>query len=100
MKIGLDFDNTYTRDPEAWNTFIRYFTGRGHTVYCVTYRYQSEWTEVLATIGEVIGHDRCFFTGGRAKHPYMIDQGIYIDVWIDDMPQLIYQNMDMSHEHQ
>ena len=97
MKIALDFDNTYTCDPEAWNTFIRYFVGRGHTVYCVTYRYPSESTGVLATIGEVIGHDKCFFTAHTAKHPYMIVHGILIDVWIDDMPQLI--NLDTREQY-
>lgn len=95
MKIGLDFDNTYTRDPEAWNTFVRYFTGRGHQVYCTTYRLQSQSAEVYETIGEVIGHKNCYFTAYTAKHPYMVAQGIIIDVWIDDTPQLIYQNMDM-----
>jgi hypothetical protein len=98
MKIGLDFDNTYTRDPEAWNTFIRYFTGRGHTVYCTTYRLQSQSDEVYETIGEVIGRKNCYFTAYTAKHPYMVAQGIIIDVWIDDMPQLIYQGMDTGHE--
>jgi hypothetical protein len=98
MLIGLDFDNTYTRDPEAWNTFIRYFTGRGHTVYCTTFRYPEQSEQVYQTIGEIIGRDRCYFTSYTAKHPFMLAQGIYIDVWIDDMPMLIYQGVDTGHE--
>ena len=96
MNIGLDFDDTYTRDPEAWNTFIRYFTSRGHTVYCTTYRYPEQSAEVYASIGEIIGHDRCYFTGYRAKQAFMLKQNIRIDVWIDDMPELINQDYDFE----
>jgi len=91
MQIGLDFDDTYTLDPEAWNTFIRYFVSRGHVVYCTTYRGPEKSAEVYATIGEVVGRDRCFFTNGTPKKQYMRSHGILIDVWIDDKPKKIYK---------
>lgn len=89
MNIGLDFDDTYTRDPVAWNEFIRYFTSRGHTIYCTTFRFPEQSQQVYDSIGQVIGHDNCYFTSYTAKRKYMQSKGIMIDVWIDDMPIFI-----------
>ena len=89
MNIGLDFDDTYTRDPEGWDEFIRYFTSRGHVIYCTTFRFPEQSQQVYDTIGRVIGYDNCYFTSYQAKRPFMQSKGIMIDVWIDDMPILI-----------
>jgi hypothetical protein len=89
MKIGLDFDDTYTRDPEGWNEFIHNFTSRGHTIYCTTFRFPEQSQQVYDSIGKVIGNDNCHFTAYTAKRQYMQSKGIMIDVWIDDQPILI-----------
>lgn len=89
MNIGLDFDDTYTRDPVAWNEFIRYFTSRGHKIYCTTFRFPEQSQQVYDTIGTVIGNENCHFTSYTPKRKYMQSKGIFIDVWIDDMPILI-----------
>jgi hypothetical protein len=89
MNIGLDFDDTYTRDPIAWNEFIRIFVSRGHTIYCTTFRFPEQSQQVYDSIGKVIGHKNCYFTSYNAKRKYMQSKGIMIDVWIDDMPMLI-----------
>ena len=96
MNIGLDFDDTYTRDPEAWNEFIRYFTSRGHKIYCTTFRFPDQCAAVYNTIGMVIGNDNCHFTGYTAKRPFMNSKGIIIDVWIDDMPILIDKGVEQG----
>lgn len=84
MNISLDYDNTYTRDPKAWDAFIDLMRGRGHYVYCVTMRSSSEGTQVFYDLtGKV---DNIFFTNRQAKKDYMFEQGIPIDVWVDDMP--------------
>lgn len=89
MNISLDFDNTYTRDPVSWNEFIRYFTSKGHTIYCVTARSNMQALEVLDSIGKVIGEANCYFTNMQGKQEYMYNKGISIDVWIDDSPFFI-----------
>jgi len=89
MNIGLDFDDTYTRDPEAWNEFIHIFTARGHKIYCTTFRFPEQSQQVYDSIGKVIGYENCYFTSYTAKRPYMQSKGIMIDVWIDDQPILI-----------
>lgn len=92
MNISLDFDRTYTLDPEFWNNFILSCERRGHTVYCVTLRHEFESGPVYKTIGKLIDHDRIIFCGQRAKLDICESQGIYIDVWIDDMPWYIAED--------
>lgn len=82
MKIALDYDGTFTRDPALWKIFIASAQSRGHEVYIVTMRYP---TEPLA-------HETScpvFFTSRNAKLKHMQELGHTIDVWIDDMPHLI-----------
>jgi hypothetical protein len=84
MNISLDYDNTYTRDPLLWNAFLRMTEDLGHTIYCVTMRYDFEGHDVRAALDGRV--DYIFFTGRKAKKDFMFEQGIAIDVWIDDMP--------------
>ena len=94
MNISLDFDDTYTRDPEMWDLFVELAKHRGHTVYCVTARepLPAFKEEVYDTIGKRIGERNCYFTDGSAKEKFMFDKGIWIDVWIDDSPKFINQS--------
>lgn len=88
MIISLDYDDTYTRDPEAWNQFIKLFRSRGHKVYVVTMRYEPHEGDIVK---RELAHlaDGIFFTGRLLKEKFMLDRGIMIQVWIDDQPRLI-----------
>lgn len=89
MNIALDYDETYTLDPVAWDEFIEIMHKRGHNVYCVTLRSTRPWeiNEVAHDLnGKVKG---IFATGRKSKKQFMCEQGIWIDVWIDDMPAFI-----------
>ena len=92
MNISLDYDNTYTRDPVYWNQFIDLSARSGHSVYCVTMRYNHQWEadEVINSIGLKIGKDNCYFTNRKNKKEFMFGKNISIDVWIDDNPFFIY----------
>jgi hypothetical protein len=89
MNIALDFDETYTLDPDLWNMFCKTCITRGHNVWCVTFRHESEGLEVLQSIGKVIGVHNVIFTGRKAKRRFCEDMSVYIDVWIDDTPDYI-----------
>lgn len=92
MNISIDFDNTYTQDRELWNEFIRLAQSRKHNVYCVTARHANKsdhLTEVLESIGKLVGVHNCVFTGNLPKRPFCEANNIHIDVWIDDMPENI-----------
>jgi hypothetical protein len=87
MIIALDFDETYTRDMDFWNTFLHNAKERSHRVFCVTMRYKHEGDEVIATLGNRV--EAVYFTGRRGKKKFMYEQGHHIDIWIDDTPAWI-----------
>jgi hypothetical protein len=72
MKIALDYDGTYTADPQFWTKVISLAAEHGHTVQCVTMRYSHEPIDVPC---EVI------YTARKAKTKVHD-----ADVWIDDEP--------------
>lgn len=90
MLIALDYDGTYTEDPEMWNDWIRSARARGHKVIACTMRYEeSEGAEVKeALIGRV---NEIYFTSRRAKADYLLELGLVPKIWIDDNPMWIYQ---------
>lgn len=94
MNIGLDYDDTYTRDPELWTAFIATAHSHGHDVYIVTWRDKSE-----ASLMDINPTARKYLSGiyptnRHAKEKFMYNQGIRIDVWIDDNARAIIQDME------
>lgn len=81
MRIALDYDNTYTRDPGSWNIFIKNMAFAGHEVICVTMRRPQEEVEDIPC--------KVYYTSRKAKEAYMKALDIKIDVWIDDCPTFI-----------
>lgn len=78
MKIALDYDETYTRDPEFWDQFIDLASDFGHDVTCVTMRRPQNKIEGLQI--DVI------YTSFKGKILYTQSLGIQFDIWIDDNP--------------
>ena len=82
MIIALDYDNTYSLDPNTWNAFISLFQANGHRVIGVTLR--SKCPDNSFPVGlEVIC---CAY---KAKRQACLLAGAKIDVWIDDQPEFI-----------
>lgn len=79
MIIGLDYDGTYTRDPKTFDRIISQFRLSGHRVICITMRRPDEPVDLKEI--EVI------YTSRRAKLLYAEENGIQIDIWIDDKPR-------------
>lgn len=89
MNFCLDYDETYTKDPTLWHQFISMAKARGHQVFCISFRFEHQMDEPRRTVGRVIGEHNCFGTGHTAKRTFAEKLGIKIDVWIDDLPELI-----------
>lgn len=89
MTIALDFDGTFTADPEFWMDFIRLTERRGHEVLIVSCRADDD--ENRETIRNETGLQpwRIKLTSGSAKRYWMERTGWKIDVWIDDEPKNI-----------
>lgn len=95
LKISIDYDDTYTRDPVFWNMFCQDALDRGHEVYCVSARHPTHMDDPEFTVGRVIGASKCIGTNGVAKKDFMWNEhGIIIDVWVDDTPEAVVTGID------
>lgn len=85
--FALDYDDTYTDDPELWDDFIAKAVGRGHHVMIVTARSADDLlNEPISVpgVGEVV------YTGGEKKRAFLENGGLpQPDIWIDDRPEHI-----------
>lgn len=85
MNIAIDFDCTYTNDPELWDAFIVQARARGHCLWCVTCRHETEENAIACDVPGVL----TIFTDGAPKQWFMREKRIEIAVWIDDDPRSI-----------
>ena len=89
--IALDFDGTFTADPELWQGFVRDALRAGHRVVVVSCR--TENTENRRTIrqqlGEIGRKVPIVLTSHRPKRMCAQLEGYDVDVWIDDQPGVI-----------
>jgi Glycosyl transferase 4-like len=83
MLIAIDYDGTYTADPEMWEAFARYAKMRGHEVHLVTMRHPSESVRIGQHITTV------HYTDRKGKREYMLARELHVGIWIDDMPDFI-----------
>ncbi len=88
MKIALDFDDTYTRDPEFWNKFIDDAKDRGHDIRIVTFRKSTMTDPALDWLASTIP---VIFTEYIQKRAFCNHMGFIVDVWIDDSPEFIVE---------
>lgn len=81
MKIALDYDGTYTRDHELWDTFAHNAIANGHDVKIVSMRSPDQ---PIPDVGLPVIYTSCI-----GKLRYLAVGGWIPDVWIDDKPQWI-----------
>ena len=79
--IAVDYDNTYSADPELFELFIRTAMERKHIVFIVTARPTTN--PVPVDVCEVV------YTDGALKAPFMKERFMDVDIWIDDWPEII-----------
>lgn len=86
VNIGLDYDGTVTSDYYAFVKLVELFRNRGHKVYIVTMRYESECRQDANFMRLTEMADGWCPTGRMAKRKYCEQQGLKIHIWIDDNP--------------
>lgn len=84
MNIALDFDDTYTRDPNFWDAFIDLAINCGHDVRIVTFRKSTMRDSVLDNMMIPV-----IYTEYTQKRKFTNSIGWIVDVWIDDSPEFI-----------
>ncbi|HVI42717.1 MAG TPA: hypothetical protein VM577_19085 [Anaerovoracaceae bacterium] len=88
MIIGIDYDGTFSADPEGWSQVIQLMQSRGHKVVCVTGRSdEGEWGEQVKK--GINGLIPIVFAGSEWKREAAKAKGWDVNVWIDDNPEYI-----------
>ena len=83
--IAIDYDDTFTADPDLWRTFIVAAISRGHSVVCITARRKTlENQQEIAR--EMPDEVDVHFSYDEPKAAYAKRNGVPVDVWIDDSP--------------
>ena len=90
MIIAFDYDDTFTRDPDAWTAALSAMKQAGHQIIGVTMRYPEEARGM--SMRYVALCDKLFFTSRKAKWYFLQERGIKVDVWIDDSPHWIMRD--------
>jgi hypothetical protein len=92
ISFGLDWDGTFTEDPDLWRVFVSIAKQRGHMVTIVTARTGDKSDDVRAE-AKSLGID-AIFTSGQPKIEAADKAGLLVNVWIDDMPGLLFKNVE------
>lgn len=96
MKIALDFDDTYTKDPDLWIKFADHCRSRGHTLCIVTARpddndnFDIEMSMLVKMMDIRVIY--CSYYPKRHYCATVLD--MHFDVWIDDSPEAIISRTD------
>lgn len=96
MRIALDYDLTYTADPDLWDNFLRVAKRLGHDVRIVTIR--DDRHDRTAPLVELEKRLPVMFTRGVAKRFYCTHEGWHPDIFIDDKPETILFNSETTPE--
>lgn len=83
MLIGMDYDETWTRDVEFWAQVVALGRLRGHRFVCVTSRRDPPGIDEPAIPMPVVCADI------EMKRKAATKAGYLVDVWIDDIPEMI-----------
>lgn len=86
VDIALDHDGTFTALPEQWTQAIEIFRAAGANVFCITSRFPN--VPIVGFPGHV------YYTCGQPKWEWAHENGIHVDIWIDDMPSCIGDHPD------
>jgi len=91
LNIALDFDDTYTADPELWQRFIEDAEKRGHQVWMVTARRDTaDNRDIIAkALGRHEDYVGLIFCNLKSKLDHCDSIGLKINIWIDDSPSAI-----------
>jgi hypothetical protein len=92
MKIALDWDDTFTRDPVLWARFVVNARERGHDIRIVTYRQKEHIDDILYELDAFKLTVAVMATGHVQKRLFCEQHDWMPDVWIDDSPEFIVKD--------
>src|SRR5690348_6048568 len=88
--ICIDFDDTFTTNPAVWTQIIELMRAAGANVFCISARFPN--CPISGFPGEV------YYASGKHKWEFAEENGIKVDIWIDDWPAVIGDRSDRKGE--
>lgn len=89
MLIALDWDDTYTKDPDFWDDFLALACATRVEVIIVTGRKESDPLPLDRYPNCV--HLDVVYADGELKEKAALKAGHMVDIWIDDLPGTIQE---------
>lgn len=95
MRFGIDYDQTWTEDPELFAMFVKMIWKRGHSACIVTLRDRSDasYHEIRQSVDKHLGDKAealpIVHCGGEWKKHVTDAMHLEVDVWVDDTPNFI-----------
>lgn len=96
--IIIDYDDTFTLEPELFQRMIYQFKAKGYKIICVTMRYEhikDESDEVNMLCPAVF--DKVVFTGRKAKMKFINEMNLNPAIYIDDNPAALFLDAKESY---
>ena len=90
LTIGIDFDNTWTADPDLWLEFCMKAKQFGHTIIIATGRDKYAADIARYYLSEDLP---IVFCGNQYKDIACQKAGYKVDIWIDDSPETIREQL-------
>ena len=89
--IGLDYDDTFSADPDGWYEALQILRDRGFSIIGVTFRD----SETRITDQRYLSIcDAVIYTAGEPKRNVAQEYNYQIDIWIDDKPEWVTQSWE------
>lgn len=90
--IAVDYDDTISDRKQAWLKILSSMVEADFEIIIVTFRKPDCDPEDLAFLAEA-GY-KIYFTGQKAKRPFLKKLGIKPAIWIDDSPESVIFDYD------
>ena len=79
--VALDYDGTYTSDPQIWGQIVGLLKRAGFEVICISSRFPNVPIQDMPVPR--------YYTCGQQKWEFAQERGLKVDIWIDDIPSCI-----------
>lgn len=84
--ICIDYDDTFTTNPPVWTQIIELLRASGANVFCISLRFPN--VPITGFPGTV------YYACGQHKWEFAEQNGLFVDIWIDDWPAIIGDRSD------
>lgn len=89
--INLDYDGTFTSDPNFWTAFIHAAQLSGYKIFCISQR-TDNWPNKEELRKAFPASVSIFLTNHNPKKEWAERRGIEIDIWIENNPLAIFES--------